>query len=294
MNSTTELLKLEENGNTEDKWGMTPVCRAINKGDKDLVLAYIKQGLDMNYQNSVNGVTPFISACNSENLEMVNFLIDHVNNLNVNLEDRRGNTALYYSCQYGYNELVHLILRRTKPHVNLTMIEKGLPVLKESVVKELIDTYRIKHSFIGDLIEILQTGPASVELQKYVLGGSMDPNDPDYYTDSMFLSMCKSNSNEDILTQLLTKNDRFKSRINDIVDSNGQTALIIAVNNQAVQIVKLFLEHGASPNIKDNIGNNAINYAMNSYDDGADYLRLRDPPEALAEIFKLLKIQINT
>lgn len=245
MSSTTEL-QLEKNGNAEDKWGMTPVCRAINNGNKDLVYAYIKQQeLDMNYQNSVNGVTPFMCACNTKNIDMVNLLIDHVDNLNVNLGDKCGYTALYFSCQYGYNEIVSLILRRTKPIIKLNMIEKGLPVLKESVVKELIDAYRIENSFIGDLIEIIQTGPASLELQKYVVGGPTDPNDPYYYNDDMFLSMCKSDGYQDLLTQLITKNDRFKSRINEIVDANGRTPLIIAVISQAVSIVKLLLEHGA-------------------------------------------------
>jgi ankyrin repeat protein len=95
MNSTTTL-QLEENGNAEDKYGMTPVCRCIKSGNKDLVLAYIKRGVDMNYQNTVDGVTAFIRACNSENIDMVKFLLDHVDKLDVNLPDGRGYSALYY------------------------------------------------------------------------------------------------------------------------------------------------------------------------------------------------------
>ena len=54
----------------------------------------------MNYQNSVDGVTAFIRACNTENIDMVQFLIDHVDKLNVDLADGRGYSALLYSCQY--------------------------------------------------------------------------------------------------------------------------------------------------------------------------------------------------
>jgi hypothetical protein len=42
----------------------------------------------MNYQNTVDDVTPFIRAFNTENVDMVKFLIDHVDKLNVNLTDR--------------------------------------------------------------------------------------------------------------------------------------------------------------------------------------------------------------
>ncbi|CAF4594726.1 unnamed protein product, partial [Rotaria sp. Silwood2] len=49
-----------ENGNAEDKYGMTHVYRAIKDGTKDFVLGYIRQGPDMNCQHTVDGVMAFI------------------------------------------------------------------------------------------------------------------------------------------------------------------------------------------------------------------------------------------
>jgi len=224
--TSSNALQLEANGNAEDKYGMTPVCRAVKSGNKDLVLAYIEQGLDMNYQNSVDGVTAFIRACNTQNVDMVQFLIDHVDKLDVNLTDGRGYSALHYSCQYGYNEIVHLLLQRTKPIIKLDTIEKGLSILKDSVLKELIDAYKAQNSNTSELLEILAQGPVSLELLRYANDRS---DDSSYFTDNMFLWACKSDANVDTVTWLLNEHDQFKSRINTCVDSDGRTALMIAV-----------------------------------------------------------------
>ncbi|CAF3942609.1 unnamed protein product [Adineta steineri] len=284
--SSTTTLQLEENGNAEDKYGMTHACRAIKSGNKDLVLAYIKQGLDMNYKNSVDGVTAFIRACNSANIDMVQFLIDHVRNLNVNLTDRNGNSALYYSCQYGHNEIVHLILEKTKPKVTLSTIEKALPMMKDSVMKELIDHYiGDMNNNPGELVNVIAKGPASLALLQYVSTKTSDRCN--VLDESIFLSACQSHGNIEMITWLL--NDcGYQSIINTCTDSDGRTGLMLAVLRHAESVVELLLAHGANPYIKDRGNMNAVDLANTSYDDGADYMRIRDPPDEVVRIINLL------
>lgn len=283
--SAVNALKLEENGNAEDRYGMTPVCLAIKSGNKDLVLAYIKQGLNMNYQNTVDGVTPFIRACNTGNTDMVRFLIDHVNNLNINLTDQHGYSALHYSCQYGYNDIVRLILQQAKPVVTLSTIEKTLGKYDENILKKLIDIYKAQNNYSAELLSVLAKGPASLSLLQYALGNKNNENSA---SDNIFLSACQSSGNIDIVTWLLNEGGGYKSRINTCVDAEGRTGLMLAVLNHDESIVELLLANGADPQVKDYSNCDAVGWANKSYDDGADYLRLRDPPDVVIRIIKSL------
>jgi ankyrin repeat protein len=276
--SSTTTFPLEENGNAEDKYGMTAVCRAIKNGNKDLVLAYIKQGLDMNYQNEVDGVTAFIRACNTENVDMVKFLIDHVDKLNVNLTDRCGYSALHYSCQYGRKEIIRLILQRTKPVVTLYTIEKALEKIDEQILKELIDIYKAQDDYSSTLLSVLAKGPTSLSLLPYALGTKNNKTTVD---DEIFLSACQTNCNIDTVNWLQNEGGEFKLQINTCVNSDGRTGLMLAVLNHAESIVELLLAHGANPYVKDYANCDSIELANKSYDDGADYLRIRDPPEVV-------------
>ncbi|CAF2665819.1 unnamed protein product [Rotaria sp. Silwood2] len=276
----------EKNGNVEDKYGVTHVCHAIKKGDKDLILVYIQQGLDMNYRNSVDGVTAFIRACNTGNVDIVKFLLDHVNNLNINITDKCGHSALDYSCQYGHNEILRLLLQRSELQVKLYSIQKGLTNIDVNILKELIDRYKIQGNSLLNLLIFLAKESASLDLFQYVLG---DKTNSIVLADDIFLSACQGQNNIDTVDWLLNEGGEFKSKINTCTDVKGMTGLMHAAYSQSYSIVKLLLENGADPHVKDHNNSDAIYWAEMSYDDGADYMRVRDPPDIVVDIIQILR-----
>ncbi|CAF3807089.1 unnamed protein product [Rotaria sp. Silwood1] len=281
---------IDKNGNTEDKYGVTHVCHAIKNGNKDLILAYIQQGLNMNYRNSVDGVTAFIRACNTGNADIVKFLLDHVDNLNINITDKCGHSALDYSCQYGYNEIVHLLLQQSELQVKLYSIQKGSKNIKVNILKELIDRYKTQGNSILNLLTFFAKESASLDLLQYAFGDKTNPN---ILTDDIFLSACQGQNNIDTVQWLLNEGGGFKSKINTCTDAKGMTGLMHAAYNQSYSIVKLLLENGADPHIKDHNNYDALYWAEISYDDGADYMRVRDPPDIVVNIIQILREYIS-
>lgn len=274
------------NGNTEDKYGVTNVCHAIKNGDKDLILEYIKQGTDMNYRNSVDGVTAFIRACNSGNPDIVKFLLDHVKNLDINSRDIQGHSALEYSCQYSHDEILRLLIQRPELQVKLVCIKKASRHVNMDILKELINRYTIQGNSVSDLLIFFAKESHSLDVFLYVLGDKKASN---ILTDDVFISACQGQHNLDTIKWLLNESEVFKSKINTCLDSQGMTGLMHAAHNQSYLAVKLLLDNGADPNIKDHNNRDAIFWADASYDDGADYMRLRDPPPVVVDIIQMLR-----
>ena len=65
-----------------------------------------KEGADFNVQNEF-GMTPLMSAAHSGNVTLVRFLLKYV--INVNQEDKEGNTALYYAVEKGHLDVVKVL-----------------------------------------------------------------------------------------------------------------------------------------------------------------------------------------
>ncbi len=65
-----------------------------------------KEGADFNISNEF-GITPLMSASHTGNVTLVRFLLKHVRN--VNLEDKEGNTALYYAVENSHLEVVKVL-----------------------------------------------------------------------------------------------------------------------------------------------------------------------------------------
>jgi len=65
-----------------------------------------QEGADFNISNEF-GVTPLMSVAKTGNIQLVRFLLKHIRN--VNQEDKRGNTALYYAVEGGHIEVVQVL-----------------------------------------------------------------------------------------------------------------------------------------------------------------------------------------
>jgi ankyrin repeat protein len=109
---------------------------ASHYGNKAIVEYLIEKGIYVNqqFQKRVNKdeeeeellrrTTALIEASQCGHTEIVQLLLQH-KNINVNLEDERGQTALYVASQYGHNEIVQLLLNRTDINVNIQAYVDG-------------------------------------------------------------------------------------------------------------------------------------------------------------------------
>ncbi|MBI3873870.1 MAG: ankyrin repeat domain-containing protein [Arcobacter sp.] len=65
-----------------------------------------EEGADFNISNEF-GITPLMSAARKGDVRLVKFLLKSVRN--VNLEDKEGNTALYYAVESNSLEVVQVL-----------------------------------------------------------------------------------------------------------------------------------------------------------------------------------------
>jgi ankyrin repeat protein len=105
-----ELLARDAWVNHEDNDSLTPLHYAIDNISEnlDIVNLLIDNGANLNRQTASDGQTPLILAVNCGHVNIVRQLIEKGANLDV--QDYTGlNTALHIACQKGYKEIVEIL-----------------------------------------------------------------------------------------------------------------------------------------------------------------------------------------
>ncbi|XP_072325117.1 uncharacterized protein bcl3 isoform X2 [Scyliorhinus torazame] len=89
--------------------GYTPLHVAINSRNKGIATHLLDQGADVDAVDIKSGRTPLVHAAESNYMDMVNLLLEH--GANVNLQTYSGNTALHSSSGRGLMEIVKVLLK---------------------------------------------------------------------------------------------------------------------------------------------------------------------------------------
>ncbi|XP_003458836.2 B-cell lymphoma 3 protein homolog [Oreochromis niloticus] len=89
--------------------GFSPLHLAVLQGRKDLARMLLDAGADINAMDIKSGQSPLMHAVESNNADMVHFLIE--NRCDVNSQSYSGNTALHSACGRGQVETVRLLLK---------------------------------------------------------------------------------------------------------------------------------------------------------------------------------------
>uniref|UniRef100_A0A3Q4HEY5 BCL3 transcription coactivator n=1 Tax=Neolamprologus brichardi TaxID=32507 RepID=A0A3Q4HEY5_NEOBR len=86
--------------------GLSPLHLAVLQGRKDLARMLLDAGADINAMDIKSGQSPLMHAVESNNADMVHFLIEVMN-----FQSYSGNTALHSACGRGQVETVRLLLK---------------------------------------------------------------------------------------------------------------------------------------------------------------------------------------
>lgn len=261
LEGKTDIVKyLVEKGadiNTRDREGSNPLQNAAIKGYFDIVKILVEKGSDVNYKDD-NDVTPLHFACMSGNYELVKYLIDKGANVRAvskagrepifeaawggNLEmlkfleskgadlkgiNSNGNTPLHFASRNGSKELIEYIL------------SKGYDINQKNNAGQAPIVWAVAGNS-PEVIGFLIDKGAEIAPEECMTGNSCSIDGTTILHQAMY-------ANNPEIVKLLIKR---KAPLN-VIDSNGSTPLMIAVNRGSDDIAQLLLDNGADPDIKD-------------------------------------------
>lgn len=231
--------------NVSDKDKLTVLHYACIIGKIDFIKDIISLKKDGNLSLYLNaqtkeGLTPLHYACKSNNKEAILFLLGMKNNIDINIRDNKGRTAL-----------------------DLYLNNPG--GLFDDEVRKAFDKYDKSKQIQtnANIIEICENG--HYDMIKYIMSSNFifDVNDNSMNDEKLALLhyLCK-NQKVEIIEDLLNNMDKFDVNMN-VVDINEMTPLHhAAISCFDETIVKLLLNtNKCDINAKDNKGRTALHYA---------------------------------
>lgn len=125
------------NLNLQNENGETPLHIAVRCGNIGIVKQLIEQGADaLIKDNSKNNA--LFTAFENKEIEILEDLIN-LPNVDINTQNKDGNTLLHRSCMEGYSELTHLLVTTRNPNLNIRN-NKGNTALHEAYRHQRTDT----------------------------------------------------------------------------------------------------------------------------------------------------------
>ena len=228
---------LKNNGNPNINVGRnTPLIDAIMIENIKLVEMLLDNGADPNIRDEI-GYTPLNVACGSDetfNLEIIKLLLER--DAEPNDSDEETNLFWVFSNDEASTE--------QKFAATKLLLEHGYDLNKLDEDGELLN----------DFFYLLDDDD-NLEILKLCMEYGLDLN---YFTDER-----KYYGN---LITIPSKNDQIKTLKfildNDIDPNISKEALIIAVKNNNIEIVRLLLEYGADPNVQNGLNDTPLTTAM--------------------------------
>ena len=250
----TPLMKAVENGDKDvvtflidhganvaikDKCGYTALHRACiiyHDCSPEVLSCLIENGADVNLSTD-NNRTPLMTACEYGHVNTVTFLIEH--GANVNLQDRDGLTAVHYAVRGSQACEILSCLMENGADVDTKTFDDCTPLMIAAEIGDTkVATFLIEHGANVDLPD--KTGATAL-----------------YYA-----LKCPGN-----LCEVMSFFIENGADINACTSYNCCTPLMMAcvktVNDQQIMSALTFLiEHGAMVNLQDKDGNTVLHYVV--------------------------------
>ncbi|KAF5556295.1 ankyrin 3 [Fusarium napiforme] len=229
------LLENGANIDVRDDFGRTPLCLAAENGNAAAVAILLEKGANVDKYAAIGAKTPLMSAAAQSNIECMRLLIS--GGASVTATDIYGQTALFgAACSLIESEAkVHLLIDQG---VNVSAIDNnGYTALTWSL-KEGKATTSIVHMLLSHGDTVKRTN----------LFGR---------TPLMFAL----NSDLSIMKQLIDEGADI-----DAIDTQGQSALLLAIKLKAESQARLLIDSGADTDVSDTCnGRTALSYAVTSH-----------------------------
>ena len=270
--------------NAADKdTGNTALMCAVNHGDLDIVEVLLKNGSDVNAKNK-DGKTALMHSFFRDRDEIAQKLIDE--GADIEIKDNTGRTISDHINQKGdhkFADIINLATRKrnnskpetqnSKPNTPPSAAQKSTlppppparkstlpppppPATQKSTLKEesyYIKEQRLKEEEIQNLLKLYNEKIKDLKTK-------ISTAHPRYGQETLqyeLLQAIKSNNLEKI-KEIIAKE---KNIVNDRLDNERNTALHLAVLKQDLNLVKLLLDNGADPNIR-NLDNSNLNFEV--------------------------------
>lgn len=244
--------------------GHTPLSRAAEAGDKDLVILLLATGIDINLKNGAGQTTLSLAA--KEGHETLVPLLLKTKGVVVESKDILGRTPLSWAAEKGHESIIKPLLRTGGVNANAKDSFGWTPLLYSackghaSTVMRLLSTKAVDVASRTNLEETpllvaAKNGHEDVVASLLNVQG-IDLDSKDVFGQTP-LSWAAERGFEGVMVLLLANQG-----VNvDCKDTFGWTPLFYAVSNNFKTGVRLLLERGADTGTKDNRGRTPLSWA---------------------------------
>ena len=180
---------------------------------------------------------PLVTAAHQGNLEVCKVLVEE--GVDVNLQDKRGRTALFMSVVANKTDVLHYLLAQG---ANPNILSEGLAPIHKAVKSRSLE-----------MTQILADGGADINLQ------TKEPSPPVYHVDPWGLTpiyLASLKGQVEILQFLLDEGADLS-----ILSESKSTPLHVANSGE---IAQLLIEHGADVNALQEYNETPLHYAKNA------------------------------
>ena len=224
---------------------------------------YIAHGVDLKKMLNADGANLLLtSIANDKDLSLTNYFISK--GLDINSTDISGNNAFSYAARAGdVNLLKKLQEKGVKPnaHAILMAVQAGRVGINQLEFLQYLESLNIKPTAISrngeNALHSLVRRGGQAEMINYFISKGVDVNKTDENGNTVFMSAAVSNRDTVTYALLLPK----VKNINQ-ANSQGLTALTMAVRSNSSDVVRYLISKGADAKVLDKKGNNLAYYLL--------------------------------
>jgi uncharacterized protein len=129
-----QLIKAKADLNSIDNEGSSALSSSLGNGYVEIVKILIKSGADVNIGRGYKGKTPFMSAVEKGNLELIDLFLKA--KVDLSIKDEKGQTALDYAKESGRKDLIDLLSNQRNDNSKKGEVEDSSSQSNEPIKEE--------------------------------------------------------------------------------------------------------------------------------------------------------------